>query len=131
MTVTTLKKRIVKKFGSVSRFCNVAGLNKQNLDNLFRLTESKHKQARLKELAQKVKETEDKELAGELTDELLEQIRVAIVTKNKSYQEFCEKHKISNTWLSALLNGKHRLISGRVRSLCETLNINHEKACQA
>lgn len=123
MTVATLKKRITKKFGSVSRFCNVAKLNKQNLDNLFRLTDSAYKQQRLKELAVTVKETENMALPGELTDELLEQIRVAIVTKNKSYGAFCDVHKISNTWLSALLNGKHRLVSTRVRSLCKILNI--------
>ncbi len=125
MKVETLKNRIIKKFGSVSRFCNVAGLNKQNLDNAFRLKDSNLKQRRLRIIAKTVTETEDKNLPGELTDQLLQRIKTSIRTESNSYQEFCQKHKISNTWLSALLNGKHRLISERVDGLCRILKLNY------
>lgn len=127
MKVETIKKRIVKKFGSVNRFCNIAGMNYQNVNNLFRLKDGPLKQSKLKELNEKVSKTKEKPVEGiEVNDDLLKRIRVAILTDHKNYLEFCKAKKISNTWLSALLNGKHRLLSKRVLNLCEILNVTIE-----
>ncbi len=124
MEVKILKARIVKKFGSVNRFCNISGTNYQTLQNLFRQSDSKFKQIKLKELSGQVTRVKVAPLEGvDITNELLEKIRVAIVTKYKTYQEFCVVNHVSNTWLSALLNGKHRLVSNRVKSLCDILSI--------
>lgn len=129
MKVETLKKKIVKKFGSVNRFCNIAGKNYQNINNLFRLTDGPLKQSKLKELDAVVRKTKkDAVVEGlEVSDDLLKRIRVAILTDHKNFLEFCKAKKVSNTWLSALLNGKHRLLSKRVLNLCETLNVPVEK----
>ncbi len=124
MNVDELKEKIVKKFGSVNKFCNCANINYQTLSNLFRQQDSPSRQSKLKELARKVTKTKIKKLDGfEITDKLIEKIRVAIVTNHKTYQAFCDAHSISNTWLSALLNGKHKLVSKRVRNLCLILEI--------
>lgn len=124
MEIEALKAQIVEKFGSVNRFCNLSGTNYQTLSNLFRQQDSPFRQIKLKELASKVKRTKVKKIIGiDITDELIEKIRVAIVSQYKTYQAFCIQHSISDTWLSALLNGKHKLVSKRVKNLCVILKI--------
>ena len=124
MEIEALKAQIVGKFGSVNRFCNLSGTNYQTLSNLFRQQDSPFRQSKLKELAKKVKRTKVKKIIViDITDELIEKIRVAIVSQYKTYQEFCGQHSISDTWLSALLNGKHKLVSKRVKNLCVILKI--------
>lgn len=123
MKVETVKNKIVKKFGSVNKFCNLAGLNYANLNNVFRQKESAYKQQKLKELMKSLEDTNVELTDAEITPKLLEQIRVGIVTRYKTYKAFCDKHNISNTWLSALLNGKHILVSAKVKELCAILKI--------
>lgn len=124
MTVETVKKRIIKKFGSVNKFCNVTGTNFANLSNLFRRKESTQKQSELKKLLLLVDSSDVTQTENELSAEVIEKIRVAIVTKYKTYQTFCTQHGFSNTWLSAVLNGKHKLVSNRVKDLCNILKID-------
>jgi hypothetical protein len=126
MQVETLKNRITRKFGSITKFCKASGVNYIDLYNLFRQQDTRFKRERLKDLHKKVKETPVISLDGiEITPELLEKIRVSIRTKYNTYQQFCTEHGVSNTWLSALLNGKHVLISNRVKNLCRILNISY------
>lgn len=120
-----VKKKIKQKFGSVNRFCNITGKNFTDIANLFRREEGPQKQEDLKSLSMLVINTKDQPVQGkEVTPELIEQIRVAIVTKYKTYLQFCEEESFSNTWLSTLMNGKMKTISARVRALCKILNIN-------
>jgi hypothetical protein len=123
MTVETVKTRIITKFGSLNKFCNVTGLNLANLSNLFRRKDSKQKQQELKDLLALANKADVTQTEYEITPEVIEKIRVAIVTKYKTYQAFCNQHGFSNTWLSALLNGKHKLVSYRVKELLTILKI--------
>jgi hypothetical protein len=125
-TVETVKKRINDKFGSVNRFCNIVKLNYQDLVNLFRQSESKVKQERLKALIVLVRETDDTTIRDrELSPQLLANIRAAIALNYDSQKEFCRKKKFGETWLSAVLGGKHKLLSKRVKELCSTLKIEY------
>lgn len=125
MNYTAFKTRIRKKFGSLQRYMQLTGVTQKDLDQSFdRVTEKGNPRnvRRLLSKAKKVKKTTmpDKDI----TPQLLEKIRVAIYTSHKSQSDFCEAHKqYTNTWLSALLNGKFPRKSKKVSKLLKTLKI--------
>lgn len=126
MNIESVKAKIIKKFGSVTRFCSIAGINYQNVNNIFRRSESEFKQIDLALLAKLVKETKDKALGDlEITQELIDQIKTEIRKDGQTYLQFCQAHGFTNTWLSSLINGKHKLISLKVKKVCTILKIKY------
>jgi hypothetical protein len=123
-TVERVKKKINDKFGSVNRFCRITNTNYLEVVNIFRKSEGREKEAQLRELAKVVRETNDEPIKDkELRPVLLDQIREAILKKSGTQSAFCEKYGFGATWLSALLSGKHKLLSTRVKDLCKILKI--------
>lgn len=129
MKVEAVKAKIEKKFGSLNRFCNTANLNYQNVNNVFRKNDSPFKQQELRDLSKLCEKTSVRLIDGrDLTPQLIEKIRKAIRVRYNTYDQFCEQHKFSNSWLSALLNGRHKLISAKIKRLCAILEIDYAKS---
>lgn len=124
MNYTLFKSRIRKKFGSLQKFMLLTGVTQKDLDKSFDKETLKGNPVRVRRLLSKAAKVKDVTTSKDVTPALLECIRVAIYTKHKSQSEFCERHKqFTNTWLSALLNGKCPRISKKVGKLLKTLDI--------
>ncbi len=121
MSNAGVKNKIKRKFGSLTRFAKLAGIDRYELQKDFARKVLSPKRA--KELDRLVTRTKDKSLGNEFTTERLKALRAKIEAAGGP-AKFCEEYpKFSYVSLIQILAGKRKLVSATVRELFEHLQI--------
>lgn len=121
MSKAAVKNKIKRKFGSLTRFAKLAGVDRYDLQKDFARKTLTPKRA--KELEKLVARTSDKRLANEFTPERLEALRAKIEAAGGA-QKFCDEYRrFSYVSLIQILAGKRKLVSATVRELFDHFKI--------
>jgi hypothetical protein len=124
LTESQLRKGIIKKFGSISRFAELSGFNKWTIYKAFNGKRDQQSQSNRLVFYMAAKKIENASINGvELTRDRKNEIRVAILShkdslKNgrQSMKNFCDKHGVNASWLSKVLSPQEhgkQLTNGR------------------
>jgi hypothetical protein len=122
MNAQELKQTIIAKYGSMTRFCRLTGL--QSSDMYTRINHANVSREYLEEVFQLVQDTEATEKPDtEITDEQRREMRSLIYQKYHNITAFCEAHpQFTQSWISILLNGKIKRKTRKVKKLISLLH---------
>lgn len=121
MKVTTVKTAIQKKFGSISRFAKLSGMDRYKLQILFSVKHPDEK--KLREVMQVCRQTENLSLPGEMSDQLIELISSRIAQKGGPYK-FCKDNpEFSCRWIRKIVNGQAKRSSKVIDALMDKLGL--------
>lgn len=116
-----VKQFIKKKFGTMSRFCRLAGYDRYELQKVLSLKNSGMELAKIYDKAVKTKDTFG---GNEITDELRNGLTEAINKKFGSVLAFCEAYpQFKAATIYQILDGKRKNITGIVQRMMEILNV--------
>ena len=126
MGINEVKVAMKDKFGSITKFCELAGINWQDLNRFFSAYKKKvtpEREKYLAALAALVKTTRVRPLSTELDAKLRKRL-VAAVEEYGGATFFCQENPQFNaTSLRHIMNGRRKKINGTVRAILQTLNI--------
>lgn len=131
MKTTTVKKEIKKRFGSMTKFAILIGVDRYELQKFFAAAEKNmtpERQARLKQLDALAKSTKDKPIATDLTPEICDVIKREIENKYQGgIPEFCERHDFANTSVHQIIKGYRKTITPGIKKMLSILEIEYDK----
>ena len=106
LTTEELIEGIREKFATLTRFCEVADINWYHLQHkILRRKDSAKKRKALKDIYRKAKKLSPATtLAGEVSDELRERMRLEIKEQYGTVTAFAEKHKLNVSMVYNILN---------------------------
>ena len=119
-----LRQIVIKKFGSMHRFCNLAEIPYHTIQNAIRPhTKDPEKIRRLEMLAAGMPDGLTRQ---EITHEQRLEIRAAILDKYKNIAAFCRAGDWDQSHVDKILNESSRSIrkvTPAIKRLCKQLNI--------
>lgn len=121
MNAQDLKKAIITKYGSMTRFCRLAGL--QSSDMYTRINHANVPDHYLQEIARLVQTTPNSEEPyTEVTAEMRKNLRSRIYQHYHNITDFVAAHpQFTQSWISILLNGKIKRKTPKVKKLLDIL----------
>lgn len=126
MGINEVKVAIKDKFGSITKFCQLAGIDWQDLNRFFSAAAKKmtpEREKYLAALAGLVRTTRVRAVETEMDTKLRKKI-MAAVEEYGGATYFCQENPQFNaTSLRHIMNGRRKKINGTVRDLLKTLNI--------
>jgi hypothetical protein len=128
MTTTILKTTIKEKFGSMTKFAKLIGMDRYELQKFFAAAEKKmtpEREEKLKKLADQAEKTSNKATEEDMTDALRDRIREEINNRGGA-TAFCEANPEFNIFsVRQAYNGNRLKITPAVRKLMKKLKIKH------
>lgn len=124
----TLKKRIVKKFGSVRHFANRSEqiLSAWTIIHALNGTRKRNLELVLREIERKIQDLEP--LSKEITDDERKFVRIKIRTNYRNAAEFCRLNpEFKQSFVSNVITGTKKNRDDRFRLLIKTLKNEDEE----
>lgn len=122
MSSHEIKKEIIKKYGSIRRFCNITGLGYWSFVSITRGDSVSEKN--LSKIKKLISDNPDKKLANELTPKIRGLIKSNIYSNYKNVKAFCIETGIGDSTVSLVINGVTIKITPSVEKICKTLKID-------
>jgi hypothetical protein len=120
MKNSQLKRQITNKYGTLTRFCHLTGLNYSNVFNALQ-REDTEIQGKLLPI---INRTPPQKVEGvEVTDRLINKVRTAIEATGLKPTPWAKANGLSPTTVSCLLTGKKVYLSGGVKDICDRLGV--------
>jgi len=129
IAVDQLTKKIKGKFGTISRFCRFAGIDRYELQILFTLIRkrknpSEEQRERLAELNRLVIDTREKQNDKDITFEIRHKAKKAIDNDYGGVQNFVFHHpEINEVNVYHLLQGRRKLRTKKINHILNILGI--------
>lgn len=127
MTAQQLKKKIKSKFGTISRFCRIAGLDRYEIQKFFAATAKKmtpEREAYIRKLNEMVLLTSNKGNSNyEITATLRKKIKKAIEDKGGVINFCSDNQEFSQFSIWQIMSGKRKRRTKKVNQLINKLNI--------
>lgn len=124
--IEQLKKRIKRKFGSISTFAKLIKTDRYELQKFFAAAEKKltdERKTRAKQLTDLVKSTKRTATSDELTPEIRQAIKDAIEKQFGNVPAFCEQKGFNSFSVWQIINGNRKLVTPMVNKMLKILNL--------
>ena len=126
MTIEQLKKKIKTKFRTVSRFCKIANVDRQEIQKFFQSARNKmtpEKEERIKYYYNLVVENSNGQDQADLTVSIRKRIKMAIRSRGGVNQFVDENPEFNVNSIYQIINGNRKTINNTVKQLMTKLEI--------
>lgn len=125
MTQRQLKKKIQKKFGTMSKFATLSGYDRTKLQIL--INQAKPSKKEMEAVSALVDETKVKGAPGDITSELKQAIKDALMEYGGVVKFIGDHDQFNRISVYQILDGRRTRISKKVKELCKILNVKIEE----
>lgn len=124
LTRDELKKGILSKFGTISRFCRLTKRQTMDFNNLLLARDLGHIRLELEKVYKEAKSLDRGLVEGELTEQNREYLKNSIYNQHKNISAFCKKNtEFTASWICNVLYGKTAKKTPKVKRLASVLNV--------